>query len=387
MADRPRAQLVNDAEVIVVGLGAMGSMALWRLAQRGVDVLGIEQFEPGHALGSSHGETRLFRTACFEHPELATMAIRSRTLWRDLELASGEELLTRSGGIMIGLPGSELIRGTAEAARVGGVVVERLDNSELRSRFPQHSNLDPSHVGLWDPMAGVVRPEAGVVVAIKSAQLCGARVVTGTRVVDIHDLEDGVEVRTKDRLWRARTAIVAAGPWLANILPEIPAVAYRVPMTWYRPKVEGQEFTLDNFPVFIRHIDSKRTMWGHGSTGGHPVKVGAPDDPSNFTSVNPDTVDRTISSETTVGSAVVREFIKGLVDEPVSSRICMVTQSPDGQFLLGRASETSSILVAGGCSGHAFKHAPGIGELLAQLTLNEKPYLDASFVDPRRFVA
>ena len=105
---------MNDAEVIVVGLGAMGAMATWRLAQRGVDVLGIEQFEPGHALGSSHGETRLFRTACFEHPGLAPMANRSRALWRDLEQTSGENLLTLSGGIMIGPPDSDLIRGTAD---------------------------------------------------------------------------------------------------------------------------------------------------------------------------------------------------------------------------------------------------------------------------------
>ena len=243
-------------------------------------------------------------------------------------------------------------------------------------------------MGLWDPMAGVVRPEAGVVAAVKTAELSGARIVTGTRVVDIREIENGVEVVSEHRVWRARTAIVAAGPWLATLLPGIPAVAHRIVMTWYRPKIEGDEFDLANFPVFIRHVDRQRTMWGHGSTAGHPVKVGAPDDPSNFIAVDPDSIERTVSpSDAAVGSAVVREFIQGLVDEPVSSRICMVTPSPDGQFLLGRTSDASSILVAGGCSGHAFKHAPGIGELLAQLTLEEEPYLDASFVDPRRFAA
>src|SRR4051794_21494845 len=158
-----------DAEVAVIGLGAMGSNALWRLAHRGVDVIGLERFRPGHVQGSSHGHTRLFRVACLEHPNLVPLAQRSLELWRDLQDRSGTPIIDITGGLMIGPPDSDVVAGTLAAARAHQLPVQTLTATELSTRYPQHAGVPADHVAVWDPLAGVVRPEAGVIAACAAA--------------------------------------------------------------------------------------------------------------------------------------------------------------------------------------------------------------------------
>ena len=225
----------READVVVVGLGALGAMALWRLAQKGVDVVGIEQFDIAHSLGSSGGKTRLFRTACFEHPGLGVVSRHARDLWRELEDESGSEILTLTGGVMIGPSNSELILGSRAAAQAAGTLVTDLSYGELAERFPAHINVDPTYVGLWDPNAGVVRPELGITSAIQSASSFGARVLTGTRVIKIEESGDGVEVTTDGETLRARSVIVAAGPWISHLTETPPLEPMRVIMTWFNP--------------------------------------------------------------------------------------------------------------------------------------------------------
>jgi sarcosine oxidase len=378
----------RDADVLVVGLGlgAMGSMALWQLAARGVKVMGVDQFEPGHPWGSSHGATRLFRTACFEHPSLAPMAMRARELWEELGDRADTELVRVTGAIMIGPRDSQLITGTQAASEAIGLRLDVMDQREVSDRFPQHTALDPSHVGMWDPLAGVVRAEAGVCAAVAAAQELGAVLHVGQRVTEVRETADGVLARVGDHELSAGHVVVSAGPWLGKLVPGIPVQPIRVVMTWYEAREDPAAFELDRFPVFIRHIDSDRTMWGHGATDGKPAKIGAPDDPSNFTPADPDALDRVITPEqTALGSQVLSRLVAGLNSVPVESRACMVTFSADGQFLLGPLSADSRIILAGGCSGHAFKHAPAIGELLADLATGRRPRVNASFVDPARF--
>src|SRR3954468_12176495 len=145
-----------DADVAVVGLGAMGSAAAWRLAERDVRVLGFERFRPGHVQGSSHGKTRVFRVACLEHPNLVPLARRSRELWTKLQETSGTPVIRNTGAVMIGPEDSEVIAGTLAAATAHDLPVSRLTRNELQQRFPQHRNLEPDHIGIWDLEAGVV---------------------------------------------------------------------------------------------------------------------------------------------------------------------------------------------------------------------------------------
>jgi sarcosine oxidase len=373
-----------DADVIVVGLGAMGSMALWRLAARGVSVIGIEQFEIANDRGSSFGSTRLFRVACFEHLRLGPMALRARELWRELEYEAQAELLTVTGGVMIGPPESALITGTRRAAAQAGSPVQEMTWHEVTTRFPIHASADPSYVGLWDSGAGVVRPERSITAAVTVAKALGAEVLDRTKVSAITETVEGVTVRTDDRVLRAKRVVVAAGPWISRLLDLPDLIPMRTIMNWFQP-VDGV-LGMDQVPVFIRHLDELRTFWGHGQIDGLPMKVGVPDDAVNLRPTDPDTIERTVADADVAGGRVaVARYLDGVDPHPVSSYACMITFSPDHQFVLGPREPGSGIIVAGGCSGHAFKHATAIGDFLAGSAIGEIPSAEYDFVDPQRF--
>jgi sarcosine oxidase len=376
-----------DADVIVVGLGAMGSAALWRLAERGTDVMGIERFSLGHDQGSSHGATRLFRTACLEHPGLVPLARRSLQLWRELEDRTSTTLLELSGGLMIGPEQGRVVSGTLAAARAHGLDVRVLPARELARRYPQHADVPADYVAVHDPQAGVVRPEAGVLAACQAAQAAGATIFADTRVLAVDLAGDGVVVITPVRQFRARQALVTAGPWLGKLVPALPLEPIRTPMTWFRPRAEDGAYDLGRFPTFIREMPDGAVLWGHGATAGHEVKAGPDDDGANFAPADPDTIDRGVSeADWAQVSKLVAAALPGLDPTPSRTMTCMVTRSPDHQFQLGRPYHDPRLVVGGGCSGHAFKHATGIGEALAQITRGEAPFLDLRFTDPNRFL-
>lgn len=373
-----------DAEVAVVGLGALGSSAAWQLATRGVDVIGIEQFEPGHDQGGSHGVTRLFRVACLEHPTLAPIARRARTLWRELEAMSGQPLLRETGGLMIGEPDSRIISGTLLAATTHGVAVERLDRAEIARRFPAHARVDEGQIGVWDPEAGVLRPEAAIRAAVDAARAAGAQVVTGSMVLAIEPDDDGVTVRTSDVTYRVARVAVTAGPWIDRFVP-LPLVPNRQVLTWFRARA-GERADLDALPVFIRRVPGHATwIWGHGAVPGEfDVKVG-PEFDGPMVRVDPDAVDRVVHpGETDEVRDLVAATFPALEPEPSAATTCIMTHTPDMQFVVGPTGHPR-VTVGGGCSGHSFKHAAALGELVAQHTLGEARLVDDGFMDPRRF--
>ncbi len=374
-----------DADVVVVGLGAVGSSAAWRLAARGLDVIGIDQHDPGHPWGGSHGRSRLFRVACLEHPGLTPIARRARELWRELEALCGEELLVETGGIMIGQPGSRIIAGTLAAAREHDLPVERLDAEAIAERLPALARLDPGDVGVWDPEAGVLRPEAAIVAAVDAARAVGARIRTGERVLGIEADDGGVRVRLDGGDVRARRAVVAAGPWLAQLVPSLPVRPHRVVMSWFGAR-PGHDASIDRIPVFIRSVPgTAEWIWGHGALPGDLAKVG-PEFDGPFDDDDPDAIDREIHPEDTARiSELVDAAFPDLEPQPADLTTCIMAHTPDGQFVVGPTDASGRIVVAGGCSGHAFKHASALGELAAQLAVDEQPFTDIRFLDPRRF--
>ena len=395
-----------DADVAVIGLGAIGSSAAWRLAARGLDVLGFEQFEPGHPWGGSTGRTRLFRVACLEHPGLTPIARRARDLWRELEASSGERLFFETGGVMIGPPDSHIIEGTLRAAEVHDLPVERLDADDIARRFPAHARLDPGDVGVWDPEAGILRPEAAIVAAVDAARAAGARIHTNTRVTAVEPDADGVTIRTDDAEYRVRHVAVTSGPWINRFVPELPLTPHRVVMTWFRAR-DGRSANLDVLPVFIRSVPGRDTwIWGHGampgSRAGAPgdagddgdddfdgfdgfdVKVG-PEFDGPFIADDPDAIDRDIHpGDTDEISDLVAVTFPDVDPEPSGVTTCIMTHTPDGLFVVGPTAHPR-VVVGGGCSGHSFKHASALGELVAQSVTGEQPFTDAAFLDPRRF--
>lgn len=378
-----------DTDVIVIGLGAWGSSTLWRLAERGVRCVGFERYGNSHALGSSHGYTRLFRVACQEHPGLVAMARRSRDLWKELEAVAGEPMLFETGALSVGEPASDMVAGTVRAGAASNVAVEQLIRDEVRARFPAYVTMGPTEVGAWDPEAGILDPDLGVQAANTAAIKAGAQAFFDTRVTGIELVENGVVVTVGGRVWAARQVIVTAGAWLGKLVPGLPLEALRTPMQWFESKngPDDPDFALENFPAFMRRVKPGVSIWGHGSALGEPVKIGLGLDDGAFDPTDPDLCDRGINParDWNVLSEAISTLFPGLNPTPVQSRPCMVTMSPDGQFLIGRPNNDPRLIIGGGCSGHGFKHATGIGELLAQLATNESPYLNAAFVDPNRF--
>lgn len=373
-----------EADVVVVGLGAIGSSAAWQAAERGASLVAIDQHEPGHQWGGSTGATRLFRVACLEHPGLVPIALRAREHWRELARRSGQDLLLETGGLMIGQPSSRIIEGTLAAAAAHGLPVERVDAEAIARRWPGHATLAPGDVGVWDPDAGIARPEAAIRAAADAAAAAGARLVRG-RVLAVEPDDAGVTVRlAATTTIRARTAIVAAGPWLPQLVPGLPIVPHRVVLSWFRPTSERGE--LDALPVFIRQVPgTQHWVWGHGARpGDFDAKVG-PEFDGPFEPDDPDAIDRVVHpGETDELSAHVARTFPDLDPVPSATTTCIMAHTPDGQFVVGRAGASDRLVVAGGCSGHSFKHASALGELAAQLALDEPPFTDIAFLDPAR---
>lgn len=342
-------------QAVVIGLGAFGSAALWRLAQRGIDVAGVEQHGIGHDRGSSHGGTRLFRIACMEHPGLSAIAAKSLELWTALGAETGETYVRQTGCLSVGSPDSRVVRGPLAA----GVPVDVLTHDEVVARQPQYA-IQPGQVGVWDPGAGVCYPERAVRAHVAAARRLGADVHTNTSVLAV----EGTTVHTPTLAIEADQVVIAAGAGLRHFVPGLPLRHTPTPVSWFRPR-GAADFSLAAFPAFVWEVSGELSLWGHGSATDHAVKVGVHPLDSAHLEV-----------------AVARAFPE-LDPVPFQVTPCHVTDSPDGQFLVGRVSE--HVVVAGGDSGHGFKHCAGIGELLAQITLGEPAYCPAGFLDPTRF--
>ncbi|WP_350276546.1 N-methyl-L-tryptophan oxidase [Kribbella sp. HUAS MG21] len=371
-------------DVVVVGLGAFGSAALWRLAARGVQVVGIERQGIGHAFGSSHGTTRLFRVACMENPALPAIARKSLALWTELGERTGATYVRQTGSLNVGAPTSGPVTGARAAAAAGAAPVTELTHEELAARFPQY-NLAADDVAVWDPGAGICYAEPTVRAQVAEAQRLGATVYPHTMVTAIDVGPDAVTVRTPTTSITADQVVISAGAWLGKLVPDLPLSPRRTPLFWFQPKDPASEaFRLRNFPSFIWEFADGRGLWGHGSDEDFLVKVGL-DGADRDRDIDPDELDRYIHPRKDIAelAAAIADAFPELDPEPVKLMPCMVTDSPDGQFLVGRYDDR--VVVAGGDSGHGFKHCAGLGELLAQITTKETPYTDVSFVDPHRF--
>ncbi|TCC25459.1 N-methyl-L-tryptophan oxidase [Kribbella speibonae] len=373
-----------QTDVVVVGLGAFGSAALWRLAARGVNVVGIERQGIGHPFGSSHGTTRLFRVACMEHPGLTEIARKSLALWTELGERTGETYVRQTGSLNVGGPNSRPVQGARQAAADAGAPTTDLTHDELHSRFPQY-NLASDDEAVWDPGAGICYAEPTVRAQVADAQRLGAKVYEHTMVTAVEVGRDAVTIRTPTLDITADQVVISTGAWLSKLAPTVTLSPRRTPLFWFQPKDPASDaFQLRNFPSFIWEFADGKGLWGHGSDEDFLVKVGL-DGAERDRDVDPDELDRYIHprKDITELSAAIADHFPELDPEPVKLMPCMVTDSLDGQFLVGRTDER--VVIAGGDSGHGFKHCAGVGELLAQITTKETPYTDVSFVDPLRF--
>jgi sarcosine oxidase len=356
-----------DYDAVVIGLGATGSAALHRLALRGQRVLGLEQFTPGHDRGSSHGETRIIRLGYFEHPSYVPLLRETYRLWREVEAASGAALLTMTGIIEFGAPDSELVQGTLASSRLHDLPHEVIDGSEVMRRIPPF-RIPRDFVGVFQPDGGFLRAEPAVAAQLALAQRAGAqmRITAKVRAIEPHGA--GVRVMTSDATIDASTVVVAAGPWLKTLLPAlaVPIRVTRQAVGWFGPS-DPTAFTPDKFPVFLCET-------------AHGIHYGFPLDARGFKvakhhhddrAVDPDAVDRAV---TAYDESLIRGFLADhlpAADGPLAAATtCLYTMTPDGDFILDRLPEAPQVIVASPCSGHGFKFAPVVGDIVADLVID-----------------
>jgi sarcosine oxidase len=375
---------MDRCDAAVVGLGAMGAMALWRLAERGVAAAGFDMYEPPHDRGSSHGGSRIIRTAYAEGAFYVPLALRSWRLWEELENVSGRHLLTRCGALTIGSPKSRFVHGALSSAREQHLEHEYLAADEAARRWPQHV-LRPQDAVLFEPLAGVLLPEAGVQAALDRARAIGAVVRTNSRVAALTDAIDGVGIELEDgSRVEADWCVLAAGPWLGPLVPELARwlQVERQVNAWFA--VDDVElFTPERFPVFIRELDGGRLRFGVPSLDGSSIKVAVHHE---GTAANPDSVDRNVSAADCAGAeAFVASMLHGVTAKSLRAIVCMYTNTPDEHLLLGAVPGHPRVIVLGGCSGHSFKFAPLFGEVACDMITGSAIRDDVTPFSPARF--
>lgn len=375
-----------DAQIGVVGLGAAGSMALWRIAARGGDVLGFEQFTPGHDRGSSHGQSRLFRLATSEGPQYAAMARRAQELWRELELVSGRRILLTTGGLSIGQPDSELLTSVHKVADELDLPLEQLDADQLARRYPQH-HYRPGDVALLDPNQGILLSELAITSASAAATAAGARIHCGSPVLDVVPGENSVTIVTAEHSFEVRTAVVAAGAWQGRLIPSLQPqlTVRRALLTWFEPREQHRHaFEPDGFPVFTHDVGPV-SGWGAARLDGTGVKIGMQDNEGYVIADPGANVAAVAPAELVAVTDYVAEYVPALEPRVIRSRGCMITMTPDSGFLIGRPAEHPHTIVLSACSGHGFKHAAAVGDIGADLALTGTSRTDLTPFDPDRF--
>jgi sarcosine oxidase len=375
----------SQYDVIVIGVGGMGSSVCYHLAERGLRVLGIDRFSIPNTLGSSHGESRIIRLAYYEHPSYVPLLRRAYRLWRELERGCGRRLLLMTGVINAGPEEGRVFAGALQSSREHGLRHEVLTAEAANRRWPA-LRLPPAALVLVEPEGGILLPELCVMAHADKARAAGAEILEGVRALVWMPAGDGVEVRTETGAHRASRLVVSAGPWNADLLgpafegllrPERQVVA------WLRPS-RPEWFAFGRLPVWIVEAPEGE-FYGfpmHGVPGfklgrfGHRGEV-----------VHPDTMNRSSEpeDEDLLRAFAARFFPAG--DGPAARmETCLFTNTPDHHFLIDRHPDHSQVVIAGGFSGHGFKFCSVVGEIVADLVTEHDPGFDLSLFALNRFL-
>ncbi|WP_043497194.1 N-methyl-L-tryptophan oxidase [Georgenia sp. SUBG003] len=373
----------TDADVAVIGLGSIGSMALWRLARRGVRVHGYERFGIGHTRGASGGQTRRFAALSQSDPRNTPLALSALQLWRELEDETGQDLLTLTGGVIIGPEGTTALTSAASSAAEHGLAHEVLDAPALRRRFPQHL-VRPTDVGVVDQLTGFVRPERSIVCAVGAATGSGAVVHDYTRVLAVEPDDDGVTVRTNQGTRRYLSAVVAPGAWAGQLIPDVgtTVVPRRLTQAWYLPR-DLSLYVPAAFPVFERVGDVR--AYGFPSVDGATIKIGV------YTDVHPEVPDvEDVDLHVTEGwvrevREVIATYFPGVHADPVAFSTHIEGYSPDGRPIVGPVPGAERLVAGCGFSGAGFKFAPMMGEILAEYASGGGEAGELAHLRPDRF--
>ncbi len=358
----------------------MGSAAALALARRGLRVVGLDRHPPGHLLGASHGGSRIIRSAYFEGPTYVPLVRRAEALWRGLENGTGEHLLVITGGLFAGSPAGPLVAGSRRSAEAHAIPYELLDAPEVLRRWPGF-RLGEGEVGLFEPGAGVLDPERGVAAQLALAGRLGARLLHDTRVTGWSARPGGVTVQTSGGSYDAGALVLAAGAWSGPLLGEVGTAGGSMPLRverrlqhWFAP---ADPHAWATAPVWIWERPDGASAYGFPLRDG-ACKIGVHARPDREPAVDVESLDREVSdADVDLARRDVTAFVPGVAaGRHLRSDACSYTLTPDEHFVVDRHPGHDNVAIGCGFSGHGFKFAPVIGELLADLAIGRPPSSD-----------
>jgi sarcosine oxidase len=375
---------VEAYEVIVVGVGGMGSATVAHLARRSVRVLGLEQYDIPHDRGSSHGLSRIIRLAYFEHPAYVPLLHRAYELWWELERDVQERLLIMTGSLDIGTVDSTVFGGALKAAQLHHLVHEVLEPEALRRRFPGYG-LQAPLLGLYQPQGGLLAAERCIVAHVNTALHHGAHIHGREALQGWESRGDGIVVRTSRGAYQAQRLVLTAGAWTQRLVTQYKGTLQpeRQVMIWMQPRVPAH-FQIGAFPVFNMAVEEGTfygfpiySIPGFKCARWHHLEQ-AIDDPASM--------DRDCHPE---DEAILRAFVRRYFpdgDGPtLSMHTCLFTNTPDTHFVIDAHPDCSNVFIAGGFSGHGFKFCSVVGEILADLAQDGSTRHDISLFRAARF--
>jgi sarcosine oxidase len=383
---------LNTYDVIVAGLGTVGSATAMELARRGYSVIGLDAFRPPHNRGSHHGRSRSIRRAYLEGTGYVPMALRAWELWRKLERDTGTTLLVSTGNLTIGLPDGPAVKGFLASARTGNIPHQALTAAEVRRRWPQLTPSDALAAGL-EVEAGLLFPELSIAALLTEAEKAGAVLRFDQRVENWSKHGDRVRVISSRETVEGGSLVLAAGARNKSLVGILGArlSPKRVPVHWVTPSSD-KAFELGSFPVNfwqlpvfeIEGVARYAELYSLPVIGpGGCVKVAAH---NNLSDCDPEAPARPVTSQEVADiRSFLRNFIPTLANCAIDSDVCLYTQTPDGEFVLGALPGYDNVFTAA-LAGHGFKFAPVLGEVLADLIAGTKPAFDVSRFSPARTI-
>jgi len=370
-------------DAIVVGVGGMGSAACYHLARRGLRTLGLERFDIPHTMGSSHGISRIIRLAYYEHPSYVPLLLRAFELWDDLERESERRLLEVTGTIDSSAPDEIVFSGALTACEQFGLEHEVLTSAELTARYPGYQ-LPSGHLALFQPHGGFLLPERCISAHVEGALAAGADIRARERVIAWEPLGDGVRVTTDRGTYQAGSLVLAAGAWMASLVPGLAHLAEpeRQVLGWFAP-LQPALFVPERFPVFNLMVPEGR-YYGFPRYDVPGFKIGLYHHLQER--VDPDDFQReaNVEDEAPLREVTARYF-PAANGPTMALRTCMFTNTPDEHFILDVLPGFPQVVVASPCSGHGFKFASVIGEILADLAQNGETRHDIGLLRLSRF--
>ena len=373
-------------DVAVVGLGGMGSAILADCARRGASVIGLEQFERGHDLGSSSGKSRMIRKAYFEDPAYVPLLLRAYELWRELERETGAELLRLTGLLMVGEEQTEIIAGARRAAKEHDLPLESLSAREIRTRYPTLKVL-AEEVGVYEPDGGVLDPERAVEAQLQLANTAGAEMRFGLAMSTWTAVSGGFAIELGDGTSvTSRALVLSLGPWFKDSLERlgVPIRVQRNVQAWFQPSTDA--YATPHFPPFL--LDRKglpAPLYGFPDFGeGVKAAFHCLGDATDAVHIKRE-VNMTCDIQPIVQA--MEQWMPGAAVKLRAAKPCMYTHTPDGHFIIDRHPDYARLILSGGFSGHGFKFAPVVGEIAADLALEEHSRHKIDFLSLGRFVA